>query len=260
MNTTESTSSMPIGRRFLWGVLAGVAIVCVKIIGPDQDHVRSLFLTGVTGAIAFYVFISCITVTLGGISGLFAEEKKPQKMLIFCASLPAIVSMALGTERESQTTGDADMIALYSQDTHELGGMIISGAYAEEQSDDGVCDEGTFLEQFTDAANRYLTRAQASETYRVIVASEPDFERAGTIAEALADRLSDADINLQVSVGCRRPGNIYYPVIVGEDGSQSQARQIQGILSNAGVSTDSYLSNYAWRSNLVVLSPDAESR
>ena len=49
----------------------------------------------------FYIFISGITIILGAFSGLFSKETERTKLLIFCASVPALLSTFTGEQRDA---------------------------------------------------------------------------------------------------------------------------------------------------------------
>ena len=82
-----------------WGVLAGTVIVLVKILGPDQPYVQSLFNGAARPDITFYMFISLITIVLGCLSGAFCNESERIKLLLFCASVPALLATATSERR-----------------------------------------------------------------------------------------------------------------------------------------------------------------
>lgn len=242
---------MPMLHKFLWGLLAGLAVVCVKIIGPDVEHVQSLFIAGTIAAIAFYAFISLITIVLGGISGLFSKDNEPARLLIFCASFPALISTALAPQRVAQDvpTDLAYVSQGYEADapSEVATSLRLVGAAHAQNPDDGspeghICDEGGFGEQFLKAARDYISPTDAA-SYVVIIASTTDFDE----AVAITDRVGD-EVELPVGVGCRRPGNEFYPVIVGKTGSLAEASETLGFVeAQDWVMDPPYLSNYPHR-------------
>ncbi|MEM6846898.1 MAG: hypothetical protein AAF580_02355 [Pseudomonadota bacterium] len=245
-----SELAMEYKARFLWGLLAGVAVVCVKVIGLDQTHIRSLFIAGTLGAVAFYLFQSIITIILGGISGLFSDEKTPAKLLVFCASFPALISTALAPEKSADSVSEVDRASV----TQPVFGGLVPKAPAQQVSDPTVCNEGRFFQQFSKAAREFWDRQPADESWWAVAYSIPDLEQATTRAEELSEALQESGIALEVNVGCRRPGNEFYPVIVGQMSDQARAAEVAGILEGAQILPHKpYLSNYAWRTPIHAL-------
>ncbi len=231
--------------RVFWGFLAGIAIVLVKILGPDRDFVNSLFAAISLPDITFYAFISIITISLGAISGAFCNESDRVKLLLFCASVPALLSTATAEKR--------DMIPIPPETVARAGGSVNSfrlppvfatPAYAQI-ADNTECREDSFFSKFAQSAQNYLSgTSQASRAnYVVIVYSSADLAE----ARSVADRIAAAGGDWNPYVGCHRPGNPNYPVIVGERGSELQAADLKGRFDALGMLPDpAYLSNYAW--------------
>jgi hypothetical protein len=232
--------------RFLWGLLGGFAVICVKIIGPDIEVVKSLFFLSNGAEIAFYGLISAITIFLGGISGLFSKETEPIRMLAFAAAFPALVSTYTAPERipssANPTTAPAERSAPANAASLVLG--IVSAAQAQITDSDLICDEGSFTEQFSKAARDYFSSQSQDTGYSVVVGSEQDFDQAKALADAYARNSGDFEIH----VGCRKPDNPYFPVIVGSTTDVETAAKIMGeIIGEGWAPSDTYLSNYAYR-------------
>jgi len=241
---------MSIAQRVFWGLMAGAAIVLVKVLGPDQPYVKSLFVGGTAADMTFYAFISVLTVLLGAISGSFSKEKDRVKLMLFCASVPGLLSTATAVQRDPvaappppspSANADRPAAALPS------GFFLVNAAMAQSSDDEFVCKEASFLEQFSQSAKSYLSGAQTTDTpqYSVVVWSTQDLNE----AKGVADRLSREPGDWQPAVGCRRPDNAFYPVMIGPTKmTQIEAAQWLGRFVEAGfLSEKPYLSNYIYR-------------
>lgn len=239
---------MALYKKFLWGLLAGFAVICVKLVGPDSDHVRSLFIAGTSGDIAFYSLVCLVTVLLGGISGMFSKETDPTRMLVFCASFPALITTYSAPDR-IPTTINADRPAETAMSAP--GGFAFPGLIGRAQAGetglggpDGVCDEGSLVGQITDAARTYFSNRLEDSSYVVIIGSYPDYEEAKAMAQAFAAKSGD----LPIYVGCRRPDNPYYPVIAGDRTDAETAAGIKGLITGEEwAPMETYISSYQYR-------------
>lgn len=243
---------MSIRSKFLWGSLAGVVIVLVKILGQDRVFVRSLFEGETLGGIGFYIFISLITIFLGAISGLFSQEKEPVKLLIFCASVPALLTTVTTEQRGPAINSAPPKVQADQASIDQLFLLnFIAPAYAQAKNKKNVCNETGFFKNFTQTGVQYLTGTKTSELpyFAVVVASTKDFEE----AKSIADKIYQKDKSFAPFVGCKRPGNDYYPVIIGEIGEQVSSAQWVGRFEEANIlSQTPYLSFYEHRAPVYV--------
>lgn len=245
---------MSLAARFGWGFLAGVAIVLVKILGPDEEYVTSLFATPTTADITAYGFISLITVALGGISGVFCNERSPTKILVFCASFPAFISTITSQERapvqgapvEEAATTPAVGRATTSKLEIPAGlfdGFLVTSAHAQGISE--VCKEPSFGAQVAQTTKEYITggRATPSDVYVVVVSSVRSLEEAKRQANDYTARLG-----YRFSVGCKQPGNDFFPVYPGDKTSAARAMELKAKLAATGAfATEPFISNYPYR-------------
>ncbi|MDF2369737.1 MAG: hypothetical protein P1V21_02980 [Rhizobiaceae bacterium] len=242
---------MTMKQRVFWGFLAGLTIVLVKIIGPDQSYLRSLFYQISSVDLVFYIFISIVTIVLGAISGLFSKEHEPVKLLLFCASVPALLSTFTGERREAiplQAPAATENRA--SADGINRPSMFITSAHAQTLNQTlrqkHVCNEGSFTQRFTQSAQQYLTGKSNARLadYSVVVSSTPDFDK----AKRIATQIFTKDKAWAPYVGCRKPGNANYPVIIGPPTSEVEAAEWKGRFEEAQVMPGSaYLSYYEFR-------------
>jgi len=244
---------MSLLQRLFWGFLAGLVIIIVKIIGPDQDYVRSLFDLGYSAQTTFYAFISFLTILLGTISALFNKEKEPIKLLLFCASVPALLSTYTGEVRNS-VPGLQDDVASSSINRTSTGSfglptIFFSTAFAQTINTQDECVEPGFAAEFSKTAQQYLSgRTNAAQTnYSVIVASIKDLEE----AKALATKIFTTNRAWSPYVGCRRPGNEYFPVIIGTATTEVEATELKVKFEAAEIlSAEPYLSSYEYRTEI----------
>ncbi|TDH34321.1 hypothetical protein E2A64_16765 [Pseudohoeflea suaedae] len=235
---------MTLLQRFGWGIVAGFAIVCVKFLGPDAEYVQQIISDLNIGHVTFYVIFSLVTVFLGGISGLFSQDREPLRILVFCAAFPATVSAALpGSGKPPVSKTENGSAADLAGRTEFPLSLIVTSALAEDATD-GVCNEGGFTAQFTQAAREYFSGPVVQDTYSVIVGSATELAE----AQRLADEFARRSEGLSVTVGCRRPGNPYYPIVVGEVSDLETAAEIKGrVIGEGWAREDSYLSDYPFR-------------
>lgn len=214
-------------ERLLWGMLAGLAIVLVKILSPDQAYVKSLFLTANAGELGFYAFISLATIALGALSGAFSNESDRVKLLLFCASVPALLSTATAERRDPIPGGGLQPTAgMFS---------VVTPANAQQQLDplEGLrCDPGDFLDNFARTANNYLTGKKQTEIeqYSVVIGSAASLSE----AKQLADRLQAEHPDFAVRVGCAPSGASRLPVLVGDPATQIDAAALLGEFRQSG--------------------------
>lgn len=235
---------MTIFHRFLWGLLAGLAVICVKFVGPDNAVVKALVLTANQGEIVFYALVSFVTIMLGGISGVFAKEVEPGRILVFCAAFPALVSTASAPERIPASTAIDVRAERPATGGSTLGFGIISSAYAANDPPGLICDEGSFVRQFNAAAKSYFNKPLQNPTFAVVVGSERSFD----LAKLRADDFARRSTKYRITVGCRKPDVAYFPIMVGEPVDIQTAADIKGeVIGQGWAPSDTYLSNYAYR-------------
>ncbi|MBP1852661.1 hypothetical protein [Rhizobium halophytocola] len=232
---------MALYQKFLWGLLAGLALICVKIIGPDGDYVKSLISANAAEWV-FYSILSLITIFLGGLSGLFCKESEPARILVFCASFPALLSAATSQTRQEIPAPSARPAEARLAPTLDIG--LVTPAFAQNPANDGVCLEGSFVSQIGKAAQDYFSAASATKSYSVVIASSAKFED----AKSKADHFAQLAGSITVYVGCRKPGNAYYPIVAGPNTSQQEAATLMGrIIGEGWAPADSYISSYEYR-------------
>lgn len=237
---------MPVIVRFIWGMLSGVAVVLVKAIGPDMTVIKEFFLTGNGGEFAFYIFVSGVTIMLGGLSGLFARERDPLRVLAFCAAFPALVTTYTSPPRLGPDANKHQTIEEVTQQKAAYSSFnFITSVQAQDLSNTSlVCDEGTFSEQFAQAAKTYFKNEYPSDSFAVVVGSEKDFE----VAKQKANTYTRQSKKYAINVGCRRSGNPYFPIMVGNSTDYETALVIKGeVIGEGWAPSDTYLSNYPYR-------------
>ena len=235
---------MPLYQKFLWGLVAGIALICVKFVGPDQDYVKALPNAG-SGEVIFYTLLSAVTIFLGGLSGLFCKDGEPARILVFCASFPALLSAYASQERIDPTLNKQGPVGRADANADPLPGFsLVTRAYAQDGGSEGVCVEGSLISQVGKAAQDYFSPDKSAQSYSVVVASST----ALPAAKAKADQFASLAQGTSVYVGCRKPGNPYFPVIVGPNSNQQEAAILLGkIIGEGWAPRDSYISAYEYR-------------
>jgi hypothetical protein len=123
---------------------------------------------------------------------------------------------------------------------------VIGVARAQGVSADYICDEGGFVSQFATSAKEYLTGETGSNSlqYHVVVWSTKSLDT----AKQVAGKVAESSDQWHASVGCRRPDNPYFPVMLGAKTNQVEAAKLLGRFQEAGILTEKpYLSAYPFR-------------
>ncbi len=241
-------------KRLSLGLLAGLLIVLVKIIGPDQEYISSIIEASSSEKIFSYAFISLATVTLGAISVIFTKEKDPRKLLFFCASVPAMLSTYTGEVRDKLPI-DSQGASIVNQSINRAAindnfqpSIFSSTAFAQTAgaNQDNECVEPSFFSKFSQSTQQYLTGQKYANKpyYNVIVASTKNYEE----AKGIALQIFEKNKSWTPYVGCRRPDNPYYPVVIGPSNTQVEAAAWKGKFEQSKIMPETpYLSFYQYR-------------
>lgn len=231
-------------QRFLWGILAGIALICVKFVGPDLLYLKSLVASANTVEWIFYILLSAVTIFLGGISALFCKDTEPSRILVFCVSFPALVTAATSQTREPITADIASTRTVREAPATTMFDLgFVTSAWAQPAVPNAAydCQEASFIEQLGIAAKNYVAGSQQSISFSVVLASSTDLGAAKALADQYAAKAGDR----KVSVGCRRPGNAYFPVVLGKPMDMAAAASLRALVIGEGwAPADTYLSNY----------------
>jgi hypothetical protein len=245
--------------RVAIGIIGGLCAVLLKIYAQDKVVIggwllrlwRSEISEQDMQSLIGYAVIAALVMFLGGLVGFFVEERNRLKMLALGMSAPAMLTTFTGgigptaiepKDARPPIEAPVDGPAGFLFD----GFGFISSAYAAERG------ATVHVAQLTEGINVFLGRgpsraeaiAQETERYWVIVGSERDPTQANAVAEKINEQAPD----LEAFVGERKPGNSYYPIIVGGEGGflpLTDALELREQALGAGIAPpDSYLSAY----------------
>lgn len=221
-------------ERIAWGFLAGFAIVLVKILGPDEEYVKSFLISNANNAegiklaeILAYGFISIVTILLGGIAGAFTKENDKTRILLFAVSFPALLTTVTAQKREpiglniAQISEPQD----YRHAENWLSqNWIISSAHAQEILGE-VCVEESLTSKILQSTIKYISGSKSNEDtiYRLVIASKKDLAAAKEIANKISLKTE-----YSVSVGCKRPESSFFPVYIGDTKDQKNILEFKG--------------------------------
>ena len=212
------------GRRFLYGALAGGVIALITAIVPGQT-VISEFLAQTGNPEDFYNIVGSTTmqILIGMLCAPFCPWNIPYRILIFCAVTPGLVT-ALQNQSFSKVSPEffQNVVNLVTSDAmaSAKGGWFVSSAVAQE-SFNGECVEAHVLSQIGDGIANYIApvNAENREHYGVVVFSS------NSLPEAIA--LRDSVDGFDAYIGCRRPGNEFYPVMISSATTLQNADKIR---------------------------------
>ena len=219
-------------QRALAGMAGGFVAVSSKILALDIAQLNAFLDHGHLAAagdlrVTIYIFTP-ILIFLGGLMAWGSGESKPMTLISIGCAAPALVA--------PWTTG------VLPDKAHEQFAFdppaIISPAYAAEAAN-----------QSRVSGLQYLLGLKSTATLRywVIAGSFLDLEK----AKAYRDAINDADPSLEAFVGTRKPGNDYYPVILGGKDAFLPITEANALKDRAKevdiIPGDLFLSNYAGR-------------
>lgn len=208
-------------------------IEIIRMHTAESDEARAFRL-------AFYLS-SLLLVLMGGAIAWAAEENNRLKLIAIGAAAPALVApWTAQTEK-----GRAD------RPVASLSLPFVSPAIAQTP---GIAASDNAR------ALRFLLGIgpDESQRYWVIVGSHRSYD----VAAAQAQAINRADSNLQAFVGAQKPGNPFYPVIVGGPKAFLPLNEARNLLNaarqNRYVEPSAYLSDYPGRLAEPVARPPSE--
>ena len=255
---------LPLGiiQRVFFGALGGICAVVLKLVSQDKGLIGHYLVTFGSDEsnqfFAAYAFLTVAMVFLGGVVGLCFAETNRGKMLMLGISAPALLGTYAGGEKvlttaqppavgNPTTIGPAGLLdgfglvaPAYAQgaagserDQAKNSFQIGIGAFPGMSAD--IRPTATVLPDIVPAPGA------GDQHYWVVVGSHLDAAEAKAQAEAINAEAPD----LGAFVGLQKPGNPYYPVIVGEYLPVTEATELlDEAKAVVVVEPDSYLSAY----------------
>lgn len=217
--------------RAIVGILGGFAASTSKVLALDVERLGRFVETGNLDdmtelRVTIFIFTPLLML-LGGIVAWASGEEQRMKLLAIGCAAPALLA--------PWTVGEIDKGPLSQQTSFS----IITPAYAQEV--DQSADTSTFSKGLK--ALFGLSNIE-EQNYWVIVGSTED----KVAAESYASEINKIDPDLEAFVGKQKPGNNYYPVIIGGTDAYSPFAEASALRDKATsipiISQDSYLSDY----------------
>lgn len=229
--------------RIAVGGLGGIAAACVKYLSQHQEKVLFLFendqMPKALPILYALLILAAVLFFLGGLIGWVSNETNGLKLLALGISAPALFT-TWSAPQEKPTSGEVDKVKTESrleliQPVHAAASsapaMLISAA--------GDSHGLTVL----DGIKEVLGWETISLNYWVVAGSYLSKE----VAEKRAKEINDEDPTMKAFVGKQRPGNKYFPVIVGEFTSRDEAEKLLARALKLESVAKAYLSDYADR-------------
>lgn len=219
--------------KVMLGALGGLAAICVKYLGQDQNFAMDWWAEGdprLEKLLFGYLILTPILMFLGGLVTWVADEKRPMRLLAMGVAAPALITTWAGG---AKPTSSSQPSKIGPAGFFDLG--PISTAYA---------DTGRVYVAQSDISQSirlFFGEGKIDQKYWVVVGSYRDKDEAA----AKATSLNAQRPGLQAFVGKRQPNNDYYPVIIGEFVALPEARRLQDVARQIGL--EPYLSTYADR-------------
>ncbi len=186
-------------EKYLIAVLAGVTPVATKYLARDSDK-------NLVDLLSIYAATSICLIILGAIVCYLSNEKNRMKLFMLALSAPALISNLSGN-------------TVVNENRASIENPFSISAHASQVS----VSEMTLHAGFVDNVKRYFGSSDAKGKYWVIVYSTKNKNQARVVATAV----NSVDPQYKAFVGNRRPGNQYYPVIIGSQNNETNAKKLR---------------------------------
>jgi hypothetical protein len=218
----------------LVGAIGGLVAAISKMLAIDAPELLSAINRGLDGEVtdagAALFITTPLLVMLGAIVCAFIEEDKALKVLAIGCSAPALVA--------PWTSGSVKPSQLSASNT------FVSSAYAQSGNQSQIAQSGFSLSDRIEALSyAFGIKKIEDKKYWVIVGSFKSYED----AKEKAQQINKLSPELNALATGRRPGNQYYPVIVGGQNGPLKLDEARNLATQATESpavSESYLSAY----------------
>lgn len=253
------TGPLSVGARVSIGVLGGVCALLLKFYAHDRGIVGEWAFNLWQGTLSElhqiyfieYILVAVVVIFFGGVIGYVSDERNKLKLLALGASAPALLTtLAGGIEVKKEEPGQADRASIEIQSEGQavwfMGQIrLVSIAHAAESGDSTRPPRiGDGIRVFFGLQPVDIRSIDAERRYWVIVASERNRDDAEAVAASINASVPEFD----AFVGARRPGNEFYPVIIGGKDAfvpYDEAMALRSRAVETGVADeDSYLSDF----------------
>ena len=210
-------------EKAILGALGGFSAVLVKFLGQDYAnvvaHASNLTADQLLAYKTGYGLLTPILMFLGAFIAWISEEQKRIKIVALAVAAPAIITTWSGGQKVESTlvfNSLLDTPSAYAQPLNPAEEGI------KAQNPDTITKKSTW-QQVQDGIGVFFGYGKQPPKYWVIVGSYKDKDA----AQQFAEKINAEDSTLNAWIGLRTPGNDYYPVIVGDYSSLSEAKELK---------------------------------
>ena len=215
--------------RFFIGVLGGLAASASKVLALDVERLGRLVETGnfenMSDLLGTIYIVTPILMFLGGLIAWASAENHRMKLLAIGCAAPAMIAPWTAAKLDPMKTSFLP--------------EMVSSAYAQTKPD--TRQSGTYVTGLKALLGLENPR---NNRYWVIVGSRTDLAE----ARKYAAQINAIDPNMKAFVGEKRPGNDFYPIIVGGPEAfypLDKANELKDRATKISIVPDNaYLSNY----------------
>lgn len=230
--------------RIMVGGLGGIAATCVKYLSQHNDKVSSLIennqLDKAVPILYAIAIVAAVLFFLGGLIGWASKENHSLKLLALGISAPALVTTWTSVKQSPIENGQVDKVV------SELHSTVFQTAHASEPNvPNSILSTTENLRGITilDGIKDVLGWEAISPNYWVVVGSFVTLEN----AIEQAKKINAEAPEMKAFVGKRKPGNKYFPVIVGQFTNRENAEATLAKAQKLKAVSKAYLSEYADR-------------
>ena len=208
--------------RIFVGCVAGLVVALVKAAADNTDFTAVISGLTLGGIVAKVIGYSLVPVILGAVGGWISDEVKVHKIFWVAISAPVIIAAA--ASGWSSKTPQVLPVGKAGWNFEQI--LSITPAYAQEATTTvHVVDAAQSESPFISGLKAFFGDVSSNQRYRVVVASIKDYDK----AKAEADRLNSLKglLPAPATVGPKKIGNEYFPVVVDGWLSYQQAKELR---------------------------------
>jgi hypothetical protein len=209
-------------EKAILGALGGFSAVLVKFLGQDYAnvvaHVSNLTADQVLAYKVGYGILTPILMFLGAFVAWISDEQKRMKIVALALAAPAMITTWSGGQHVESKAAFLGLFvpSVYAQPLDPVKGNI------KVENPDVITEKDT-LQQIQKGIGVFFGYDKQPPKYWVIVGSYKEKDA----AKQFADKINAENKTLNAWVGLSLPQNDYYPVIVGDYSSLSEAKELR---------------------------------
>jgi len=205
------------------GAVAGLVVAIVKYAGADVDYATKLLVMDWAHIIASAATYLTIPVVLGAVGGWISNETTVPKIFWVALTAPVILAAAAGSERarEPQYLPAPGKAGWNFEQLLPISPAYGSEAFAADKSVMPESSTNPFVYGF-----KLFLGQEGGARYRLVVHSVLNDKAK---AEQVANRLNREypQLPAPASVGERKPGNPYWPIVLNGWTSYPKAKKLK---------------------------------